>query len=57
MTLREQWCLFAPWHNLELVRSYGGHAHVQHVRCTWCGCEFGMNHRVKAVLPWRDVCE
>lgn len=31
-----------------------GHA-TDHIRCDYCGKEWGMNHDVRAILPWEDV--
>jgi hypothetical protein len=46
------WCL--RWHRqLDLI------AHVSEqsdrVKCAKCGREYGVNHDVRAVLPWSEV--
>ena len=53
MTWREWWCLC--WHRcMSVVKQYPG---SQHVKCDRCGCEFGINHSVRACLPWREIAD
>jgi len=51
-TRRERWCV--RWHRRRWVvfRDEGWH---EHVGCPKCGCEFGINHAVRMILPWRVV--
>jgi hypothetical protein len=51
-TWGEWWCLW--WHkSLTVVRRVS--AHTDLVRCDKCGREYGMNHDVRAILPWHEV--
>ena len=51
-TWGEWWCLW--WHkDLTVVRRVSPSS--DHVRCDTCGREYGMNHDVRAILPWADV--
>jgi len=49
---RERWCI--RWHRRRWImfRDEGWH---EHVGCSKCGCEFGINHAVEMILPWRVV--
>ncbi len=51
MNWRERWCVLFH-RNMEVVSKLG---HSWHIRCHKCGCEYGINHDVRVVLPWRDV--
>jgi hypothetical protein len=45
-------CLWLPWHRLKVVKRVSRDS--DHVRCS-CGREYGMNHHVRAFVPWSDV--
>jgi len=49
---RERWCI--RWHRRRWImfRDEGWH---EHVGCPKCGCEFGINHAVEMIIPWRVV--
>lgn len=47
---------FAAGHNLRAIGyPEPGSKQVVHYGCTRCKMQWGMNHRVQCVLPWRDV--
>ena len=43
-------CRFFSKHDYRLVKKYDNN--VQKLQCTKCNKYFGINHDVKAVLPW-----
>ena len=43
-------CRLFGKHNYRLVKKYDNN--VQKLKCTKCNKYFGINHNVKAVLPW-----
>jgi hypothetical protein len=45
-------CRWLRWHRLSLVVHVS--AVADHLRCS-CGREYGINHDVRAVLPWAEV--
>ena len=49
---RERWC--ARWHRRRWIafRDEGWH---EHVGCPKCGCELGINHSLRMILPWRVI--
>jgi hypothetical protein len=48
----ERWCV--GWHRRRWIvfRDEGSHEHVRRPKC---GCEFGINHALRMILPWRVV--
>lgn len=53
MNWKEKWCVLFH-RKMSVIRKMG---FSWHIKCDKCGCEYGINHDVRIVLPWREVKE
>lgn len=51
LNFMEWFCLRMPWHKWVVLRERG---HSRHIKCNYCGREYGMNDDAKVILTWDD---